>query len=69
MLLDDCGEIGRLDILVYEDAQGCRASTAETALWKQGKCRLWLATYTFRIVFIAARDVDLSAVQIKWMEK
>lgn len=49
-LLDSCDEAGRLDVQVYENASGSPASAKELADWKEGKERLWLATYTFQLL-------------------
>ena len=50
VLLDSCGEVGRLDIQVFEDLAGTVASDAQFELWRQGKLRMWLSTYTFSVV-------------------
>jgi len=39
-------EIGRLDIQVYENTNGDKASGSDIANWKEGKKRLWLVCYT-----------------------
>lgn len=48
--LDAWEEIGRVDVQVYEDNGGCKASERELEEWKQGKIDLWLCTYTAYIV-------------------
>lgn len=49
-LLDSCEEAGRLDIQVYEDAEGMPASEDAINKWKDGKYKIWLATYTFNLL-------------------
>lgn len=48
--LNSCDEIGRVDIQVYESADGCKAIERELEEWKKGEYDLWLCTYTAYIV-------------------
>lgn len=49
-ILDSCDEAGRLDVQVYENAEGERASRIDIAAWKGGTKELWLSTYTFKLL-------------------
>lgn len=49
VLINSCDEDGRLDIQVYENENGERASEREMELFKKNECRIWLATYTFQV--------------------
>lgn len=44
-----CEEDGRLDIQVYEDAEGNTLTEKDIKAWKKGKIKAWLATYSFYI--------------------
>ena len=57
-LLDSCEEAGRLDVQVYEDAEGVAADERDFERWKEGKQKLWLVTYTFNL--LKAEKVVLS---------
>ena len=60
-MLDSCDEASRLDIQVYECEDGSPASEFEVQEWKEGKRKLWLATYTFNLLkvekFVVSRAV------------
>ena len=61
VMLNSCDENGRIDISVMENADGMEASAQELAEFKDGKCRLWSAIYTYKVEKITAEDVDLLA--------
>lgn len=44
--LEDTEEPGRVDVQVYENADGYTATAAEVEAWKAGKLQLWLVTYS-----------------------
>lgn len=46
---DSCGEEGRMDIGLLENADAHRASDSEIELWKQGKLKLYAVTYTHNL--------------------
>lgn len=48
--LDSCDEAGWLDVQVHETDEGVAASDEELKERKEGKKRIWLATYTFQIL-------------------
>jgi hypothetical protein len=58
--LDACEEAGRVDIQVIENADGYHASKPELEAFKKGKCRLWLADYTFQVEEVTREEVELS---------
>lgn len=58
MLLNSCDDVGRVDVQVNENEDGYRATEQEIKQWKQGKLKLWLATYIFYVK--ECKDVDLS---------
>lgn len=60
VIRDACDEPGRLDIQVYEGAEGTPASEAEMALWKEGKKRLWLACYSFYVESVIRTPAPLA---------
>ena len=59
VLLDSCGDIGRVDIQVYETKAGITACEDEMKMWRQGKIRLWLSTYTFHVEHVVRKPVEL----------
>lgn len=61
VMLDACDEEGRIDIQILENDDGCAASKAEIEKWRDGKCRLWLADYSFRVEQVERRTVALAA--------
>ena len=46
ILLNSCDEQGRVDLQVYETADGGTASESGMQLWKDGKKKLYAVTYT-----------------------
>lgn len=58
--IDACEDPGRIDIQVLENAEGHVASIHEIALWRTGKCRLWLCDYSFQAEFVDRRVVSLA---------
>ena len=59
MEIDACEEIGRVDISIMENADGCRATKQEIELWKEGDIQLWNCIYSFQIEQITANPVSL----------
>lgn len=59
VLLNSCGEEGRIDIQVYENAEGIPASQSEMDRFKKGECRVWLATYSFYVEEVSRQSVRL----------
>jgi hypothetical protein len=57
--LDSCEDIGRLDISLMENADGCKATKWEIESWKQADIQLWDCIYSFRIEQINATPVKL----------
>lgn len=57
--LNACDEVGRVDIQLLENSQGTTASKPELEAFKKGKCRLWLADYSFCIEKVERGPVDL----------
>lgn len=49
VLLDSCGDKGRLDIQRMEDCDGNIASLRQIDRWKRGNQQLWACTYIFNI--------------------
>lgn len=58
--LDACEEDGRIDIQVMENREGYHASKPEMEAFKKGKCRLWLAAYTFQVEKVTREVIKLS---------
>lgn len=58
--LDACDEAGRIDIQIMENAEGHHASRPELEAFKKGKCRLWLADYTFQVEKVTREVAKLS---------
>lgn len=46
ILINSCDENGRVDIQVYENAEGYQATGDALKEWKNAKIKLWLCTYT-----------------------
>ena len=61
MLIDACDEEGRLDVQLYENDEGMKATLSELKEWKEGKRRLWLADYSFRVEQVERRTVSLGS--------
>lgn len=49
ILLNACGEDGRIDIQVLEDKDSYKATEQEIELWKHGEIKLYLSTYIYHI--------------------
>lgn len=47
IMLNSCDEPGRIDIQILEDENSFKATEHDKELWKQGKKKLWLSTYTY----------------------
>ena len=60
LMRDSCDEDGRLDIQVMEDADGNGASKHQKEQWRQGKCRLWLCTYVFKIERVERKPIKMA---------
>lgn len=60
VLYDACDEEGRLDIQIYETDEGCAASAHEIAEWKEGKRRLWLCDYSFKVERVERKAISLA---------
>ncbi len=61
VLLNSCGEDGRIDIQGLEDGDGTIASAPEIVKWKRGKQRLWAVTYIFRVEYVTRETRRLQA--------
>jgi hypothetical protein len=59
-LLNSCDEEGRIDFQLMENAEGYPASSRELALWKEGKCRLWAATYSAYVEEVIRKSFKLA---------
>lgn len=60
VLYDACDEDGRLDIQVYENEYGHTVGANEIAEWKEGKRRLWLCDYSFRVERVERKAISLA---------
>ena len=61
VLINSCGENGRIDFQVYETMRGKSATRRDMNLWKEGKLRLWLCTYSCNVTRITEEtDFDLT---------
>lgn len=49
VLVNSCEELGRIDIQVYEDSEGCPATEFKMEQFKKGNFRIWIATYIFHV--------------------
>lgn len=47
LLINACGEAGRIDLQRMENAEGSPASSADLQNWRDGKLDLWSAIYSF----------------------
>lgn len=63
-MLDSCDEAGRFDICTLEDEQGVIASKNEIIEWKEGRQRLYAATYTFHIEKVTREKVSLQDIKL-----
>ena len=61
VVLDACDEEGRIDIQLFETAEGNAASYSDIEKWRDGELRLWLVDYTFRVEQVERRRVALAA--------
>lgn len=57
--LNPCEEIGRLDISIFEDEYGTRATRSQIDAWKAGELRLWSSIYSFKIEKTTTETIDL----------
>lgn len=64
MEFNSCDNIGRVDIGVMEDDKGDFATKAQLELFKQGKCRLWYAIYTFNVSEVTRELVDFDKKEV-----
>lgn len=48
--LNACGEEGRIDVAVTENADSSQPSKSEIAEWKRGKRKMWYSVYTGYVV-------------------
>ena len=55
-------DVGHLEFQIYEDMEGNKATDNDIEQWKQGKKRLWLVCYTYRIEKVKRSYVDLKGV-------
>lgn len=46
VILNACGEAGRIDIQVYESSEGLPCTPHHLDLWRDGEATVWLVTYT-----------------------
>lgn len=60
--LNSCDELGRVDISIMENADGCKATRSEIEAWKQADIQLWDCIYTFQIEKITAETVNLEEI-------
>lgn len=60
-MLDACEEDGRIDVQVMEREDGMPASDSDLDAWQEGKLRLWLADYSFRVELVERQTVALMA--------
>ena len=58
---DACDEQGRVDIQIMETAEGYAADKSDIAVWREGKRRLWLVCYSFRVEHVERKPVALAA--------
>jgi hypothetical protein len=65
VLLDSCDEDGRLDVQVYVTDENITASAGDIEGWREGKQRLWLATYFFSVELVERKTVPLTERKIK----
>ena len=49
VLINACGEDGRVDVFVLENYNGDRASSIELGQWRKGEIKLYHCTYSFTI--------------------
>lgn len=59
MELDACDDIGRVDISLMENADGCKAQKWEIESWKDGDIQLWDCIYSFKVEEINSTTVKL----------
>jgi len=61
-ILDACDEKGRLEVQVMETDDGNPASDSDLDAWQDGKRRLWLADYSFRVELVERATVWLDPI-------
>ena len=61
-ILDACEEQGRIDVQVMERDCGSPASDSDLDAWQEGKLRLWLADYSFRVELVERASVWLDPI-------
>lgn len=60
VLYDACEEEGRIDIQVLETYESNAPTEADLAAWKEGKRRLWLCDYSFKVERVERQAVNLT---------
>lgn len=50
---------GRVHLMVYETSEGQPATLYQKHQWKQGKMRLWIATYVINIVMVTYTQTSI----------
>lgn len=63
--LDACEEPGRIDVQMLENDNEYAATGRQIAAWKEGKERLWLATYSMKVEAVDRRNVELRPLVMK----
>lgn len=61
-ILDACDEKGRLDVQVMETDDGNPATDSDLDDWQDGKRRLWLCDYSFRVEQVGRAPVWLDPI-------
>jgi hypothetical protein len=59
ILLNSCEEPGRIDIQIMEDENSYKATESQIEAWKEGRRKLYLATYTYYITEVNRYAVAL----------
>jgi len=57
--LNACEKDGRIDIHVYEDANGYQPSESYKNQWRLGKAKLWFCIYTFHVEKVTREIIAL----------
>lgn len=63
VLLDSCGEDGRVDIQIMENDEGMTPSKSEMEQFKVGKRDLWLSGYIFHVEVVDRKTIPLSDIK------